>query len=526
MNRPILFAETPRAGRLGHRFLVAADNPLSEPLLSAFARAVNADDAPVWGANFLGVAHPAEQFVGPTVRIGREIMIVAGVDVERLSESSRARLSEKLKDFLNRLESEVLQVIDWTRLPSGELVVPAKPLTDWNNELLELRLPVADWQAGPRRSEKSLRPAVEKTAPSNPSASTSVPEKHSVETVSRLHRKLFLTTIGVCIVLLLLFSFTVADGPIKKLFQAGRNLLKHDRPITEPEIVPPEVVIDEQVIQSLAEEWGCRPEDVDREIIHAQAWDKRDQTTLSPAELHNMRNKCLISFINKHDRPISKSTADRPGDSVTIRFSLDKWIHEIEDENLKRLVESRGFMSADEVIRFRQDLYRAWTKWSDLRKEWDELGKETQGLIVASSASDSFIKMISDLAAIQPDKNMGIGFIEPKTPLFSRQDEMIVQHFQICRASLQGRGVYRLFSGAGFLIGDDLASFVDGLKSSLDTILENVRRERAAIADLARSQGLSGDKIFDVYRAFEEFLETFADFQKKPSDPASSPLHR
>ncbi|MFO0954178.1 MAG: hypothetical protein U0835_24085, partial [Isosphaeraceae bacterium] len=79
----LLFAETPRFSNEGHRFLVPVGESPPESVLADFARAA-IEGGP--GANYLAATRRATQVLeNGTVRVGSELLVLAGLDVARLT---------------------------------------------------------------------------------------------------------------------------------------------------------------------------------------------------------------------------------------------------------------------------------------------------------------------------------------------------------------------------------------------------------------------------------------------------------
>lgn len=148
MSDPTLLAETPRAGTLGHRFLVPIDLEASETEAAAFVQIVG--DGISVGKNFIAIASRVTQQNGSgTVRTGRELVVLAGVDVLQLSGGQFAQLVLFLQDALSKLERLVTNGIDWTRASTLEVILRRQELQQWLGQLRTLSWPTTEWRGGP-----------------------------------------------------------------------------------------------------------------------------------------------------------------------------------------------------------------------------------------------------------------------------------------------------------------------------------------------------------------------------------------
>ena len=84
MNGAVLFAETPRAGELGHRFLAPFDLSVSESEIAAFFQDIGSDLSV--GENFVAVGRKVPQrSPAGAIREGREVVMLVGVDASQVS---------------------------------------------------------------------------------------------------------------------------------------------------------------------------------------------------------------------------------------------------------------------------------------------------------------------------------------------------------------------------------------------------------------------------------------------------------
>lgn len=126
MNKPQLIAETPRAGKWNSRFLAAPDGSLSD---SEVAKIVTAARRNPKGDDYLAVSADRAQLLSG--RTGKEILVLVGVDVKKLSETERQQIFKQLEQRLNEdLATLVTEGIDWDR-DGQALLVKRRELGDW-----------------------------------------------------------------------------------------------------------------------------------------------------------------------------------------------------------------------------------------------------------------------------------------------------------------------------------------------------------------------------------------------------------
>jgi hypothetical protein len=139
-TQPILFIDTPRAGNLGHRFLIAFGCPFSELQLAEIADAARSGNniqmpmlvrkVPIRVTTASGVVRDAE-----------EILIVYGVDANRLSKNLLGDLNAMLSKFVAGLD-DLIKGMDW-RNAQLQLVVDSAIVNGWQKRICSLNLPVA-----------------------------------------------------------------------------------------------------------------------------------------------------------------------------------------------------------------------------------------------------------------------------------------------------------------------------------------------------------------------------------------------
>ncbi|KOR30020.1 hypothetical protein TI03_00660 [Achromatium sp. WMS1] len=126
---PILFVETPRAGRHNYRFITSNNYVGDDELLSYFA-----DNArqQLEGDNFLAANIQVNQ---PTSgRTGLEQIILANVAVKDLSDKQKTIIQQYLKDRLpNDVKQLITNDIDWNK--NRQIIILHQTLTEWLQQL-------------------------------------------------------------------------------------------------------------------------------------------------------------------------------------------------------------------------------------------------------------------------------------------------------------------------------------------------------------------------------------------------------
>ena len=131
-NKPQLIAETPRAGKWNHRFIATKHGKLSD---SDIAKIVAAARRNPQGDDYISVSVKREQLLSG--RTGKEILVLTGIDVKKLSESECQKIVEQLEQRLkNDFDKLVTETIDWDK--DGEaILLKRQELDNWENDLIE-----------------------------------------------------------------------------------------------------------------------------------------------------------------------------------------------------------------------------------------------------------------------------------------------------------------------------------------------------------------------------------------------------
>ncbi|KOR30336.1 hypothetical protein TI04_06255 [Achromatium sp. WMS2] len=142
MPQPILFIETPRAGKFNHRFIVANGYTGGDTLLSKWA-SIARGHTEGWG--FIAAFHEVTQ---PTTgRRAIEQLILAGINTDRLAGDQLTNIHTILSDRLTEVERLVMSV-EWEQV--GGIHHKLSALDDWYSDIPNnSKLPQQVW------SEKS-----------------------------------------------------------------------------------------------------------------------------------------------------------------------------------------------------------------------------------------------------------------------------------------------------------------------------------------------------------------------------------
>jgi hypothetical protein len=132
MSRTQLVAETPRAGKWNHRFIVSSTGDLSD---SEVAKVVAAARRNLQGEDYLAVSVKTAQSVSG--RTGDEILVLTGIEVNKLSGTQRQQIMAQLEQRLAELAVLVTEKIDWERAGQSLLVERAE-LAEWEKAISNL----------------------------------------------------------------------------------------------------------------------------------------------------------------------------------------------------------------------------------------------------------------------------------------------------------------------------------------------------------------------------------------------------
>lgn len=132
MSKIFLIAETPRAGKWNHRYLVAVGNTLSESVIANFVRSARDE---LIGKNYIAVER--EVFQEQSGRTGKETLLLIGVDTKHLSDTQKLKISSHLEVCLKEDLDHLISTIPWESTGKN-LVVESPELSKWCEQFSEL----------------------------------------------------------------------------------------------------------------------------------------------------------------------------------------------------------------------------------------------------------------------------------------------------------------------------------------------------------------------------------------------------
>src|SRR4051812_20128575 len=131
MRSPVLIAETPFAGGHGPRFLPRpgrAVDPATAAHYVGKARDVEDDVEEIEGDDYLAVRLPLKN--PDTEDVAHDFMLLAGIDVDRMTAEERDEVLEQLRERLEVL-NDAVAAVDWTT-HGHDLVVEIPELEEWH----------------------------------------------------------------------------------------------------------------------------------------------------------------------------------------------------------------------------------------------------------------------------------------------------------------------------------------------------------------------------------------------------------
>jgi hypothetical protein len=132
MRSPVLIAETPFAGGHGPRFLAPPGRGVDHRTAVHYIdRARDVDDNDVEeieGDDYLAVRLPLKN--PDTEEVAHDLMVLAGIDVDRMSGEERDEVLEQLRERLEVL-NDAVAAVDWT-VHGHDLVVEIPELEEWH----------------------------------------------------------------------------------------------------------------------------------------------------------------------------------------------------------------------------------------------------------------------------------------------------------------------------------------------------------------------------------------------------------
>lgn len=130
---PFLLIETPRAGKWNFRHIIPPNLWINEQQVLFI---IDSARAKKYGKNFLAVGHDnvVKQFHGS--RCAPELLILAGIDTQRLSSKEKQELCDSLQFLLGEVDQLVTQIIDWdTENRHG--LVKREELANWFEQYIK-----------------------------------------------------------------------------------------------------------------------------------------------------------------------------------------------------------------------------------------------------------------------------------------------------------------------------------------------------------------------------------------------------
>lgn len=466
-----LFVETPCGGEHGHRLLVPSGVSVTEGLVRAFITKANEDGR---GANFIGLSRSVQQSINQTKRTGREILVLAGVDVAQMTEREIVAIQKSLMD-------RTIQKTDWASHPPGTLVVESPELNEWLNEIeRNHRLPKIEWQKGPRQISRQ------------PGSS-----------ISRVLIMALLLILGVVLALCLgmfagvsLSRMTLQDGlaptgtklksPADARFRSSRD----DDYRKE--------------IERLAREWECDTKQVCASLLRAANWDRRreanDLSVEKAAQDADIR-WCLDRLQN----------CQKPEDRYFVAKDIES------KENFRNFALECARPTSNSYKNLRKRLYYAWQKWNNLQDDANAAREGMDNVQKSEKFKDEYqnlIRIMMQLTSDQPDDgDQDTGFRDPDTPLFDRQDVIIWELLGKCKDIMVDNGLYSLFSTPGSTsVNEGVAVFLCDIRAHHKLLLENISAIRYDATDYLEKKGekIQAESVKKAVRAFEDLIEALS----------------
>ena len=453
-----LIVETPRGGEAGHRFLTSRDDMgESEVALTAAAASQNAV-----GRTYISVSRQVTQrILNGAVREGTERMILVGLDVGRLRPEQIEQVKSELTTLLPSLDN-LIESMDWPS-DNRSSVIARMELRHWVASEAFGHLPLADLTV----------------AGSTPK---SVPSPRSPQ------KRLLIGTLS--FVLICVGMFWLFSGRQDSQTGNGNDQEPH-LPLTN-----------EERLEKLASEWQCTSKQVLCSLVRASDWDRRreaDDMSLTAG----LADGEVLAML---DKVAASEGSDR--------FYVSPIIERA--DGFRRFVETFPSHSAEEMRYVREWLYSAWMKFTDLK----QAAEKAHNALDQDGTTDVFSQMLVSIANIQTEVGLGVSFQKPATPLFDRQDRMIYRLLNSCRIGLREEGFDQVMSEAGTRdvpSTDDLSAFLAYLRKDRAAIQREIKRSRMLVTDTIRNNRgpEDGETVFELYKAFEAFLDVLA----SPSNP-------
>src|SRR6476469_5728526 len=131
MRSPVLIAETPFAGGNGPRFLAPPGRGVDAVTAALYvdrAREVEDDVEEIEGDDYLAVRLPLKN--PDTDEVAPDFLVLAGIDVDRMTGEERDEVLEQLRERLEVL-NDAVAAVDW-KTQGHDLVVEIPELEEWH----------------------------------------------------------------------------------------------------------------------------------------------------------------------------------------------------------------------------------------------------------------------------------------------------------------------------------------------------------------------------------------------------------
>jgi len=323
-----LIAQTPRAGEENHCIIAPCLLPISER--EVFHRISMAIHQPE-GKDYLAVSQTVEQ-TGST-RHGREILVLVGIDINKLSATQRDNAHSKLKHYLSQFETLVTQTINWKK-ENIALLVYRPELEIWGQDTLFSRLPQTSDKF---RFFKRFFQQDKSKCVDNQRTSTHKPETGTSALISKTQNSNLKNSNSKLWILVLMIGVTIGALSLEKY-------LKRDRQIPTPEIVTEKPKTSAKKVLVLLKEQGLSvDEDNDDKAIN---------------ELDNL-------FCGKNNH--LSNCYDLPDGFSDVNRLITKWVeYEASRNFLKTQLKLDEVDSLDRIVEIRHQLRKLDTALTNI----------------------------------------------------------------------------------------------------------------------------------------------------------------
>jgi hypothetical protein len=452
MKDRCLVIETPRAGDLGHRFLVSCPG-LSE---SEIVGLVTESTRTPIGSHYISTSQQVAQTLNTkTVRFGVERIILYGIDTNGLTPEKLALVQNELQVLFGPVEN-LIKTMDWQRNARSVVVV-----------LPELQ----------RWIEKSIFSDLLPTDSSNP-ISAPLPRGASAGHQKRNRSSIFWFFLCLGLLAILAFFSVIFTWPPPPGTPRGSS----QSPLSQNTKV--------NDIEQLAREWKCNQEDLGKSLLRAANWDRRNDKLHLNAIKNDQEVKKLVAQIiaAKKESPTRGSLVSP---SLRNEDNFRDWVI---DQNIKTPAQARVL---------REQLFTAYKHLKDLEIACERVDDD----ISDTKVHDPFTKYIIEIAKNDPSERSSDDFVEPKTPLFDRQDAIVYDLLQRTSRSLIDSGVVERGRVALSDSRDDLRITVSYLKA-VTNMQSKIKKSREDVNDKIDHSAF--ENVRSAYEQLEIFLDKFS----------------